>query len=99
MIHANNDDDAKIQAKMFFGPVIGDNDYRLSASFVREGSPLELLHANEPMVKHFNQQVTRTEERIKEMREQIEQYEISKQFVEMYAINCMSAAADNSEVL
>lgn len=99
MIHANSEEDAKIQAKMFFGAIIGDNEYRLSSQFIREGSALELLHANEPLVKHFNREVERTEKRIQEMREQIEQYEISKQFVEMYAINCMSAAQDESEVL
>lgn len=99
MMHAHNEDDATMQAKMFFGPIIGDNEYRLSASFIREGSPLELLHANNSLIGHFDQEKERQLKRIKDIEEGIEQLEMGKQFVEMYALNCMSAAQDETEAL
>jgi len=98
MMHADSSEDACRQAQIFFGPIIGDNAYRLSAGFVREGSPLELLNANDAMLKGFDQLVQNQKERIKRAEEQIEEYETGKQFVEMYALNCMTAASDDVEV-
>jgi len=99
MMHADTEEDATRQAQIFFGPIIGEQSYRLSASFVREGSPLELLHANNKMLKGFDALVANQQERIKQAQQQIEEYETGKQFVEMYALNCMSAAdTDGVEV-
>jgi len=99
MMHADNATDACTQAKIFFGPIIGDNEYRLSSNFVREGSPLELLNANDKMLKGFDNLVAQKEANIKKMQEQIEAFQMSKQFVEMYAINCMQANLDEGETL
>ena len=92
MMHADTEVDAINQARIFFGPIIGEADYRLSASFIREGSPLELLTANTGMIKGFEKLVARQEHQIEEAKKQIEIYEMGKQFVEMYALNCMTAA-------
>ena len=96
MMHANNEQDATNQAKIFFGPVIGEDNYRLSANFVREGSPLELLHANNDMITGFDTMIQNQQKRIKEMEAKIEEFEAGKQFVEMYALNCMSAAEETA---
>ena len=90
-MHANSEGDAINQAKIFFGPLIGENNYRLSASFVREGSALELLNANQDLIAAFDRQVAAQEKRIAEIKEQIQVYEAGKQFVELYALNCMQA--------
>jgi len=99
MMHADNEADAVNQARIFFGPIIGDNNYRLGARFIREGSPLELLNANDKMIKGFDKLVEAQEQRIQKLKEEIESYEMGKQFVEMYALNCMTAAQDDSEIL
>ena len=99
MMHADNEQDAINQAKIFFGPIIGENNYRLSASFIREGSPLELLNANDKMIKGFDSLVARALKQITEIKERIEGYETGKQFVEMYALNCMQANIDEGETL
>jgi hypothetical protein len=39
------------------------------------------------------------EERIARMKQEIEEFETGKQFVEMYAINCMQANLDEGETL
>jgi hypothetical protein len=89
-MHANNETDAINQAKIFFGALIGENNYRLGASFVREGSPLELLNANDKMLKGFDSLIARQRKQIEDMKATIEQYEMGKSFVEMYAVNCMA---------
>ena len=96
MMHANTEADAINQANIFFGPIIGDNKYRLGAAFVREGSPLELLTANDSMLKGFDRLVENNEARIKNIKKEIESFEMGKSFVEMYAINCM--AVETTEV-
>lgn len=98
-MHADNESDAINQAKIFFGPIIGEDNYRLGASFNREGSPLELLHANDKMLKGFDKLVANQEQRIQKMKEEIAAFEMGKQFVEMYALNCMTAAQDDAETL
>ena len=90
MMHANSETDAVNQAKIFFGALIGEDNYRLGASFVREGSPLELLNANDQMLKGFDKLIARQHADIKKMKETIEEYEMGKSFVEMYAVNCMA---------
>jgi len=98
MMHADTEEDAINQAKIFFGPIIGQDNYRLGATFVREGSPLELLTANDSMLKGFDKLVAAQEKRIKELKEKIEEFEMGKQFVEMYSLNCMTAASDGVEL-
>jgi hypothetical protein len=98
MMHADTTEDAINQAKIFFGPIIADNDYRLGATFVREGSALELLTANDSMLKGFDKLVARQEQRIKDLKEEIEKFEMGKSFVEMYAINCMAVETGDVEV-
>ena len=99
MMHADNTQDAVNQAKIFFGPIIGDSEYRLGATFVREGTPLELLNANDSMLKGFDQLIVNKQRSIKKMQEEIEAFEASKQFVEMYALNCMQADLEGGETL
>jgi hypothetical protein len=96
-MHANTEEDAKIQAKMFFGQLMGTNEYRLAANFDREGSPLELLNANDPCLKGFDALITNQRERIAKMKKTIEEFEMNKSFLEMYAINCISANDDMEE--
>jgi hypothetical protein len=98
MMHADSSEDALNQAKIFFGPIIGEDNYRLGASFVREGSPLELLTANDSMLKGFDRLVAQQNKRIQDIKEEIESYEMGKSFVEMYAINCMAVETSDLEV-
>lgn len=98
MMHADSESDALNQAKIFFGPIIGENNYRLGANFVREGSALELLTANDSMLKGFDRMVAQQEARIAKIKEEIAAFEMGKSFVEMYAINCMSVETDGVEV-
>jgi len=98
MMHADTNEDALNQAKIFFGPIIGEDNYRLSASFVREGSALELLTANDKMLKGFDRLVAQQEQRISDLKDLIEEYEMGKSFVEMYAINCMAVETGEIEV-
>jgi hypothetical protein len=95
MMHADNSDDALTQAKIFFGPIIGEDNYRLGATFVREGSPLELLTANDSMLKGFDILVAQQEKRIQGLKAEIEKFEMGKSFVEMYAINCMAVETES----
>lgn len=94
MMHANSEEDATIQAKMFFGPMMSEHRGWVNATFVREGSPLELLNANKGMIDGFDRLVARQLEEIEKIKERIEKYEAGKQFVEMYALNCMQAGTD-----
>ncbi len=98
MMHADTEADAINQAKIFFGPIIGEENHRLSAGFVREGSPLELLTANDSMLKGFDNLVAQSRNRIVKIKEEIDSYEMGKSFVEMYAINCMAVEAGEVEV-
>ena len=98
MMHADTEADAINQAKIFFGPIIGDDNYRLGASFVREGSPLELLTANDAMLRGFDNLVAQSQTRIAKIKEEIESFEMGKSFVEMYAINCMAVETGEVEV-
>jgi hypothetical protein len=94
-VHANNEEDAKNMTRMFFGPLIKEeNEWRVSATFQREGSPLELLNANDPMLKGFDRLIERAQARIKEAQATIEAHTASKSFVQMYALNCMEVAGD-----
>ncbi len=95
MMHADTNEDALNQAKIFFGPIIGENNHRLGASFVREGSPLELLTANDSMLKGFDRLVAQHETRIEKIKAEIESFEMGKSFVEMYAINCMAVETED----
>ena len=90
-MHANSESDAINQAKIFFGALIGENNHRLSARFVREGSALELLNANQDLIAAFDLQVAAQEKKIAQIKEQIQFFEAGKQFVELYALNCMQA--------
>jgi hypothetical protein len=98
MMHANNEADALNQAKIFFGALIGDDNYRLGAQFIREGSPLELLTANDKMLKGFDSLIARQVNEIKKIKETIEAHEMGKSFVEMYSINCMAVESPDVEV-
>jgi len=99
MMHAIDSNDAVVQAKMFFGPVIGEATHRINAQFVREGSPLELLTANNGMLTGFDKLIATSQARIAKINKEIEAYETGKTFVEMYAINCMEANIDSAETL
>jgi hypothetical protein len=90
-VHANDERDANQMAQMFFGPIMGDDSHRCSARFVREGSPLELLNANDDLLKGFDEQKERALERIEKLKAEIETFETNKSFVQMYSINCMDA--------
>jgi hypothetical protein len=98
MMHADTEADALNQAKIFFGPIIGEDNHRLGASFVREGSPLELLTANNSMLRGFDKLVAQQEQRIRDIKQEIESFEMGKSFVEMYAINCMAVESGEVEV-
>ena len=95
-MHANTEEDAKIQAKMFFGQLMGEDEWRLSANFNREGSALELLNANDPTLKGFDSLIVDQQARIAKMKKTIEEYEMNKSFLEMYAINCISATEETA---
>lgn len=98
MMHADSNEDALNQAKIFFGPIIGEDNHRLGANFVREGSPLELLTANDSMLRGFDKLVAQQEQRIRDIKQEIESFEMGKSFVEMYAINCMAVETGDMEV-
>lgn len=96
-VHANDETDAMNMTKMFFGPLISENDeWRLQASFRREGSPLELLTANDPMIKGFDKLIAHKKAEIEKMKTLIEEYETNKSFIQMYALNCMEVAGDEA---
>ena len=99
MMHANDSQDAVNQAQLFFGPVIGEATHRINASFVREGSPLELLNANNGMLTGFDRMIERKRKEIGALEKQIEEFETGKTFVEMYSLNCMEANIDDTETL
>ncbi len=99
MMHALDVHDATNQAQLFFGPVIGEDSRRLNATFVREGSPLELLNANNGMLTGFDRLIERQKKEIESAKNLIEKFETGKQFVEMYALNCLEANSDSMETL
>lgn len=88
VVAANSENDAINQAKIFFGPFIED-EWRLGASFMREGSQLELLNSNQPMIDAIESRKDRIRSKIKEMEEEIEQYDCLKSLVEVYSISCL----------
>ena len=99
MMHANDSQDAVNQAHMFFGAVMGEDSRRVNATFIREGSPLELLNANGGMIRGFDNLIERQLKAIEAAKARIEEYETGKQFVEMYSLNCMEANIDTTETL
>ena len=78
---------------------MGEDSRRVNATFIREGSPLELLNANGGMIRGFDNLIERQLKAIEAAKARIEEYETGKQFVEMYSLNCMEANIDTTETL
>jgi len=90
VVAANSSQDAINQAKIFFGPFITD-EYRLSAQFEREGSKLELMNSNQPLINAIGARQQRLQSRIKDLQEEIESFDCLKSLVEVYSISCLEA--------
>ena len=91
-VAAHNDQDALNQAKIFFGPFIDKADsWRMNACFIREGSQLELLNVNKPMLDAIDDKNARIEKEIEKLRNEIEENNCLKGLVEVYSITCMEA--------
>lgn len=89
-VAANNEVDAINQAKIFFGPFINE-DWRLSANFIREGSKLELMDSNKPMIEAVEERKNRCRAKIKELQDEIEKFDCLKSLVEVYSVSCLEA--------
>lgn len=91
-VAATNEVDAVNQAKIFFGAFIDQAEsWRLGAHFIREGSSLELLNANQPMIDAVEAKKESLRERIAKIEEEIQELDTLKGMVEVYSISCLEA--------
>jgi len=91
-MYAQSSEDASHQFKLFFGPACPKSEISyVRASFLREGSALELMSINQKPMKACDREIAILEAKIENIKKEIEDFNTKKSFIEMYSANCMAA--------
>ena len=92
-VHALDAKDAEIQGSMFFKAVM-PQDRNPYATFIREGSRLELSMYNKKATNRLEDAIASQEKKMQQLRDQIEIYNTKKDFIQTYGLTMMEAALD-----
>ena len=89
-VYATDHEDALKLAHMFYGYLLNDEDSRVKTTFVKMGGIEEIQSANQKVIEEIQNEVERTEARIKQQQEEIARKRMQVDAIQMLQMHTLS---------
>ena len=89
-VYAADHEDAMKLAQMFYGYLLNDEDSRVKTTFMKMGGIEEIQSANQRVIEEIQNEVERTEERIKAQQDEIARKRMQVDAIQMLQMHTLS---------
>ena len=93
-MYATDHEDALKLAHMFYGYLLNDEDSRVKTTFVKMGGIEEIQSANQKVIEEIQNEVERTEARIKQQQDDIARKRMQIDAIQMLQMHTLSQMAN-----